>query len=145
MFRFGSRAQGAMKKFGSRVDNGLRFGSRFAHSASNVLGALGAGATAVTAAVPNPYTGAIAAGAFGGQQLAKTIGGAIDKAQNTKNMLSAANNAAKGAAAAGGGGGARPAVPAGRHMAGGPGAQAGPSRATGGRARDFRKSSLEAP
>lgn len=142
MFRFGSRIANTARKFGGRIDSGLRFGSRLASTASNVLGVIGAGASAITAAVPNPYTGGIAAAAFGGQQLAKVVGGALDKAQTTKNMLTAAHNAARGAGA---NNGARPSVPAGRHMAGGAGAQGGPSRAQGGAPRDFRKSSLEAP
>lgn len=142
IMRFGSRIANTANRFGGRIDNGLKFGSRLAHTASNVLGAIGAGAGAFTAAVPNPYTGGIAAAALGGQQIAKVVGGAIDKAQNAKNMLHAAHNAAK---QNNGGGAMRPSVPAGRHMSGGAGAQAGPSRAKGGAPRDFRKSTLEAP
>lgn len=150
MFGFGGRS-GNHAPFGSRMSNGLRFGSRIANTIGNVLGTVGTGLGAVSAILPNPVTAGLAAAATTGGALAKvagsTMGGLADAGKSNNkpsgNMLHQANyvNSMAGQAPYRG----RPNVPAGRHMAGGAAAQAGPSRARGGGARDFRRSALEAP
>jgi hypothetical protein len=89
MAAFGSRMTG-VQRFGSRMGGFNSFGSRMMHGASKVLNGIGHVATAATALIPNPYTGAIAGAAFAGEGLTSMLGNHLDKKMQKTSLLHSA-------------------------------------------------------